>query len=415
MRALVVFGIASAALPLLGQVTYTREISRIFQAKCAICHRPNDIAPMSLETYEDAVNWAPDIKRVVETNYMPPWKPVEGHGRFNGSFALTADERQQILDWTTRDTPRGDEADMPPAAPPRSDWSLGDPDLVIKMKDSFSPPRGRDVYRCFVIPTGMEEDKYVTAMDIVPGNRKSVHHVIVYLDSSGEAEKLDGKDGTPGYECYGGPGVPLFEASANGIDLVGTLGGWAPGARAAFLPEGIGMRLDKRARIVMQVHYYTNVGVDPDRTSVGLYFSKKPIEKQLFFLPLVQPRLNIPAGSPDYTAHFSVTVPPFFDVKVINIFPHMHLLGREIKVEWARGDKRESLVYIDNWDFNWQGAYNYTEPVALPAFTNLSMACKYDNSLDNPRNPSNPPKLVTWGESTEDEMCVAFMGVVFGK
>jgi hypothetical protein len=175
----------------------------------------------------------------------------------------------------------------------------------------------------------------------------------------------------------------------------------------------MGIQLNKNARIVMQVHYYTQVSTEPDQTEIGIYFAKKPVERRLVFLPLVQTRLEIPAGAPNHTVNYNLNI-PLLSSKVVNIFPHMHLIGREIKVDAVMpGNRTVPLMYINNWDFNWQGPYTYKEPIAAPGFTNFRMTCTYDNSANNPRNPSNPPKVVRWGEGTEDEMCVAFMGVTF--
>ena len=175
------------------------------------------------------------------------------------------------------------------------------------------------------------------------------------------------------------------------------------------------MFLGKRTKIVMQIHYYTNVSTEPDQTTIGLYYSKGNVSQRLLFLPLIQTRLDIPPDNPKYAATASLLIPPLLDMKVINIFPHMHLLGTDIKVEANTLGKTNSLIWIDKWDFNWQGAYTYTEPVPLSAFTNLRATCTYDNSTANPRNPANPPKRVRWGEGTEDEMCVVFLGVTLDR
>jgi mono/diheme cytochrome c family protein len=398
------------------EVTYSKEVSRILQTRCGQCHRPGDIGPMSLQTYDDAVNYAPDIKRVVEAGIMPPWKPVQNHGFFRNSFALKPEEKTDLLAWIANGTPRGDEADLPPAAEAKGQWVLGEPDLTLKMPASFTPERGKDIYRCFVLPTGLDADKFVSAVDILPGNRAVVHHVILYLDSTGDAEKLDAKDEAPGYDCYGGPGFDLdFTSILQLLQNGFALGGWAPGTRPDFLPQGIGMKLGRSAKIVMQVHYYTNQRTGEDQTSLGLYFNKERVEKEMYWLPVVQPRLNIPAGNPAATATVDFTIPPFLDLKIINAFPHMHLLGTRIELDRIHRGDRENLILIDKWDFNWQGPYSYERQVAMPMGSTLRLKCTYDNSINNPRNPSNPLKDVKWGEGTEDEMCLALLGVTFDR
>lgn len=402
------------------QPTYTREVSRIIQGKCQQCHREGDIAPFALQSYDDAVLWAPDIKRVVNEGLMPPWKPVAGHGEFRDNYSLTTQEKQDLLAWIDGGTPKGADSDMPEPLPVRGDWVLGEPDKTIQMPEPFPTLRGRDMYRCFVLDPQLDEDKFISAVDVLPGNRKSVHHVILYLDTTGEAEQLDAKEDGPGYTCYGGPGTSLtgsINASnlSSLLSIGASLGGWAPGTRPHHLPDGIGMFLDKKAKIVMQVHYYTNLNTEPDQTRIGLYYSQKKVDRRLLYVPLVQTNLNIQPNVRDYTASFNFTVPLFLDFKVINIFPHMHLLGTEIKVEAIRNRQTVPMILIDKWDFNWQGPYNYVSAVDIPAFTQLRLTCKFDNTTSNPRNPSNPPKVVRWGEGTEDEMCLAFLGITLNN
>lgn len=415
MKWILWLGVAGA-LPLVGEVTYTREVSRILAERCTQCHRSGDIGPMALTTYDLAVSYAPDIERVVEAGIMPPWKPSEGHGKFLGAFALKQEEKLDLLSWIRNGTPYGNAADLPESQAPSGEWTLGEPDLLLKMPAAYSPQKGKDVYRCFVLPTGLTQDQYVNAIDVVPGNRRIVHHVLLYLDSSGEAEKLDAADAEPGYDCYGGPGFGLNGSNIIGLLLNGfTLGGWAPGARAQYLPAGVGMKLGRSAKVVMQVHYYTGGRSGEDQTAVGLYFNKEPVRKPLYYLPVVQTRLLIRAGDPASVATAEFPVMPFFDMKVINVFPHMHLLGTKIHLEKEYAGEKSLLIGIEQWDFNWQGAYQFLQPVAMPQLSRLRLRCQYDNSVNNPRNPSNPLKDVRWGEGTEDEMCLAFVGVTFDR
>ncbi|MFN7918800.1 MAG: hypothetical protein U0Q16_01815 [Bryobacteraceae bacterium] len=413
MRLALLLLLASAAF---AQITYNRDIAPIFAAKCQACHRTGDIAPFALDNFETATHWKEDIKYVVSEGIMPPWKPAPGYGEFRGNFSLTEEEKRRIIDWVDTGGTEGDDP-KPDTAAPRGDWVLGDPDAVFQMAEAYKPPRGKDMYRCFVIPTGFTEQKFVSAVDILPGDRKSVHHVILYLDTTGEAEKLDAADPGPGYTCFGGPGTSLEGLAVetllgNGV----TLGGWAPGTRPAFLPDGIGMHVPANARIVMQVHYYGRNAEAEDQTKIGLYYNKTPVDRRLIWFPLIQTKLNIPPGDSHYEAKAEFAVPPLLDNKVINVFPHMHLLGREIKVDAVMPDRKEvPLIYINNWDFNWQGPYSFMEPVQVPAFSRFRLSCTYDNTENNPRNPNNPVKNVRWGEGTEDEMCVAFLGVTFDR
>ncbi|HUS05592.1 MAG TPA: hypothetical protein VMZ52_04830 [Bryobacteraceae bacterium] len=392
--------------------TYSREIARITQSKCQQCHRPNDIAPFALMNYSDASTNAEDIKRVVSEKIMPPWKPVPGHGEFTNSYGLTDEERQTIIDWVNAGSPEGDTNDLPEAAPEKGEWQLGDPDLVLEMPEVYTVPRRQDVYRCFVIPTGLDADKFVSAVQVLPGNKQIVHHVLLFVDSTGQAEQLDAAEEGPGYTCYGGPGIDGSQGGiASILDLVSGLGGWVPGTRIQPLPEGVAIGLPKKAKIVMQVHYYPAGRPGPDQTRIGLYFSKAPVKQRLRYIPIVNTTFKIPPGESAKVVTQNFRIPFLFDAKAYQIAPHMHLLGRQIKVEFENRGERQDLIYIDDWDFNWQGFYNFVEPVNLPAGSNLKLTCTFDNTAGNPKNPSDPLRVVGWGEGTQDEMCLAFLGV----
>jgi hypothetical protein len=397
------------AVPAVAQPTYSQEVSRIMQEKCQICHRPNDIAPFTLMNYEEASTWAEDIRRVVTDKIMPPWKPVPGHGEFRGSYGLTDEERQTLISWVNAGAPEGDPSFLPEEKVPTGEWQLGDPDLIVEMSEPFTPARGKDVYRCFVVTNPFEEAVYVKAADVLPGNRRIVHHVILYMDDKGQAVKLDEKEEGPGYTCFGGP---EFDLSINSA-----VSGWAPGTMPRPLPDGIAVEIPKGGQLVMQVHYYTGGGGSgEDTTKIGLYFAKEKVERRLFYLPMVNTTFRIPAGAANHEVNAAFDVPPLFDGKLINIFPHMHVLGRKIQVSHVpRGDDAKPLIFIDDWDFNWQGFYTFQEPLPFGAFDSLRMTCTFDNSENNPRNPSNPLKDVRWGEGTEDEMCLTFVGVTFDR
>jgi hypothetical protein len=408
------FCLAAATCAFAQGPTYSKEVSRIFQAKCQICHRDGDIAPFALNTYDDAVNWAADIQRVITDGIMPPWKPVAGYGEFRDNYSLTADEKQTILSWIANGTPQGDPADLPDPVVNTGQWPLGVPDVVLTMQQEFTPPRGREIYRCFVLPeTGLDQTTYLSAIDVMPGNRQIVHHVLLYADTTGTAAKMDGQDGTPGYTCFGGPGIPidttnLFQA----LDNLSGLGGWAPGQRTHFLPDGIGIQLPANARIVMQVHYYPIGRTGPDQTRVGLYIAKNTIQKRLYHIPVVNTEFKVPPNEvKDVTAVFPPVRLPL-GAQAIFIYPHMHLLGRKIKVDlYDRENNVTPMIYEDNWEFNWQGAYTYVNPIAIPAYSQLKLTCTFDNTADNPKNPNDPIVAVGWGERTTDEMCLAFAGV----
>src|SRR5581483_7796467 len=288
-----------------------------------------------------------------------------------------------------------------------SEWPLGQPDVVLQMAQGFTPPIGQDVYRCFVIPTTMTEDTDMTAIDFIPGDREIVHHIIMYQDTTGTAQKLDGVDGQPGYTCFGGPGIDLSLQT----DVIA---GWAPGQRLAFLPDGIGIQVKKGGAFIMQVHYSPSRSTGEDVTRIGLYRATSKVKKHLFEVPIVNDTFTIPAGAANYVVKADFTIPLFFDAQTINIYPHMHLLGRQIQVTVdVPGKDTQPMIYENDWDFRWQGSYTYNQPVSLKSGSTVHLTCTFDNSENNTNNPNNPIVAVGYGERTIDEMCIALAGVTF--
>jgi hypothetical protein len=410
----VVWACALSSLAWAQGPTYSKDIAPIYQAKCQICHHDGDIAPFSLNNYDDAVTWATETRGSIINGTMPPWKPVAGYGDFRDNTSLAADEKQTILSWLTGGMPEGDPADLPDPVVYAGDWPLGTPDLALTVPQSFTPAVGGDVYRCFVLPdTGLASDTYLSAIDVMPGNRLIVHHVIIFADTTGTAAQLDGQDGMPGYSCFGGPGLPVDTTNIlQALDSLSGMGGWAPGTRAHFLPDGIGTLLPGGARVVMQVHYHPNGVTGPDQSQIGLYFMRSQIQKRLYHIPVVNMDFKVaPNTVQDVTAVFP-PVPLPLSAKAINIFPHMHLLGRKIKADLIDiSGNVTPMIYEDNWDFNWQGAYTYTNAIPIPNYSKVRVTCTFDNTAANPKNPNDPLVTVGWGERTTDEMCLAFVGV----
>lgn len=384
--------------------TYSHDVARIVYAHCSSCHRPGEVAPFPLLSYEDAKRRADGIAVVVEDRTMPPWKAVAGHGDFAGARVLTDAEIATVLDWVKAGCPKGDASEMP-AAPVFTDgWQLGTPDLVLKMPKAFKmPASGNDIYRCFVLPIPITEEKYVSAVEFRPGNRKVVHHAIFYLDGTGAARKLEDKsdDGQIGYPSFGGPGFPP----------TGALGGWAPGATPIPLPEGVAKPLKPGTDLVLQLHLHLSGKPEEEASTIGIYFAKKPPTRFAMGAIMGSKNIDIPAGDKDYHVTDTFRIPAA--VQLIGITPHAHYIGKKMRI-WADGPGgvKTDLLWIDDWDFNWQGQYRYKNPVHLAAGTLLHMDFSYDNSSDNPRNPSNPPKRVKQGEQTTDEMAFTFLQMI---
>lgn len=383
------------------EVTFSNQIVRIFQQNCQVCHHTGGIGPFSLMSYREARPYFRNIRKETQARRMPPWKPVAGHGEFLGERRLTQGEIDLIARWVDAGAPEGDPRDLPQRLEFPDEWSLGTPDVVLEPEGDFTvPAEGRDIYRCFSIPTRLLQNRHLTKLEFRPGNRAVVHHVLLFQDAVGASARLNAAgDPQPGYNCgaFVNPDI---------------LGLWTPGGEPQVFPPGVGIRTMAGSRVIMQVHYHSGGTPQTDRTQVGLYFNRDPIQKELLYLPVLNPLFVIPPGEARHTVTASFTVPPLVNARAISIFPHMHLLGREMRVEAVyRDGSRRPMIYIDDWDFNWQAIYYYRTPVPLPSFTRIELTAVYDNSAANPNNPYDPPRAARWGEQTTDEMCLAFIGI----
>jgi mono/diheme cytochrome c family protein len=396
-----------------GKVTYHRDVLPILQQNCQQCHRPGEVGPFSLMTYKEAVNWASDIKEYTQDRKMPPWKPTEGPA-FHNERKLTDRQITTLAQWVDGGTPEGDPGDAPPPKQFVEGWYLGQPDLVLTVPEEITiGPSGKDLFRVVALPTGLTEDKHVIAIEVRPGNKRVLHHTLNFFDTSGKARKLQEQeqrqrkpneiDGGPGYSVAMGLG---FRGEPG---QVGGLGGWAPGQLGRFLPEGTGYLLPKGADFVFQMHYHRTGRLEKDRTSIGLYFAKKPIQK-VFQSGVIEGRFwFIPPGEERFPVRGDIEL--MQDVKLFTVMHHMHMLGKEarITVHPPQG-KPWTLLAIKDWDYNWQETYLLKEPIELKAGTRLTVEAIYDNTARNPNNPFNPPQPVILGEQTHNEMCFAFLG-----
>lgn len=338
---------------------------------------------------------------------MPPWKPTDPHGTFEHERTLSDSEIETISSWVAGGVPEGKSSDLPEPITFPETWSAGTPNSVVQPSGAFPLEAGADdIYRCFPMVLQSSSDLYVRGYEVLPGNRSIVHHVLLFTDAQGQSQALDDADPGPGYTCFGGAGF------SNGL---GGIGGWVPGSQAEMFPLGTGVRIPAGARIVMQVHYSTSQvssqsgPLQPDLTRLGLYFSPVPLQ-EIGFLPVVNPFFSIPADDSHYEV--KAYLPIFSTVELVAIAPHMHLLGKEMTVvAHFPGGATQQLIRIDDWEFHWQGTYTYRTPITLPRGTLIELTAYYDNSENNPDNPAHPPVVVSWGERTTDEMCIAFLSV----
>jgi hypothetical protein len=381
-----------------GGVTFSRDVAPILYQHCASCHRPGQVAPFSLLTYADAAKRATLIATVTASRYMPPWEPEPGYGHFQGARRMGDAEIATLRQWAAAGAPEGNPAELPPAPDFPEGWQLGTPDVTLRMPQPFAVAAdGPDQYQCFVIPLRLTEDKYIRAIEFRPEARSVVHHALFLLDAGHIAARRMGAT----YPCFGTPG---FLPS-------GALGGWTPGMQPARMPEGLQMILHKGSDLVMQIHYHPTGKPETDQSELGLYFTDKPPTKWVADIALVSNHIDIPAGERAYQVrdHFETPV----DVEVVGIIPHAHYICKDMK-GWAilPDGRKKWLIWIRDWNFNWQEQYRYAVPMKLPAGTRFEMEFTYDNSEANPRNPNHPPKRVVWGPATTDEMAGLHVQVV---
>jgi mono/diheme cytochrome c family protein len=384
-------------------VTFNKHIAPIFFRTCVECHRPGEVAPFSLLTYADARKRAKTIQEVTSGRVMPPWKSVEGHGSFIGERRLSAKETDLIDRWVAQDKPEGDAKDLPATPAFKEGWKLGPPDIVVQMPEPYEvPAEGRDVYRNFVFSLEVPKGKYIKAAEFRPSNRKVVHHAELCVDVTGRARKKDEADPAQGYAGSTTPPGQLFP---------GSMATWTPGRDPLPLPEGISMPWKEGADFVMQLHLHPSGKPETEQSSVGIYLTDQPPQRSMVDLLLLDMKIDIPAGERSYRTRAELTLP--IDVETVGLFPHMHMIGRDFKVT-AHPPQGEPfpLLWINDWDFNWQVYYQYNAPMKLTAGTRIVMEGVHDNSSDNAHNPSKPPKRVTWGEQTTDEMSVVFLQVM---
>jgi hypothetical protein len=387
----------------MGDVTWSKDVAPILFQNCVQCHRAGQIGPMPLTDFAHASTFGPEILAAVKGKKMPPWKPTAG-GPFVGERGLSAGDIETIEKWVTSGTPEGDPAAVPELpAFPDGGWTLGEPDMILDAGADFEVSQEPDLYWHFVVENKWDEDKWVTALEIRPGNPRIVHHVLGYIDETGTARRLDKEDDDLGYR--GGGGFPGFVPT-------GEMGGWAPGQSAQALPPGVARKLKKGATLVLQVHYNNITGkTQKDRTQIGLWFAKEPVKRQLYQARIVNPFFRIPPGAKNHEVQS--TWPVSRDVEVIAVMPHAHLLGRTAKMTVETEDERTfPLVEISDWDFKWQDTYRFVKPVRLESGSRVRLTFTYDNSAENPNQLFKPPREIRWGEGTSEEMCLGYVNYV---
>jgi len=378
-----------------GSLTFNRSVAPIIFANCSWCHRPGQSAPFTLLNYADVKKHAADIARVTANRYMPPWLPEQGYGEFAGERRLSAEQLGIIQQWVKEGAPEGNPADLPPIPQWTSDWHLGPPDLIVR-PDAYSlAPDGRDVYYNFVVPIPTSAIRFVRGVEFQPGNPRVVHHSFIEIDQTRDARRLAEVRTPPGF--YG------METPEGVVMPGGQLLGWQPGKLASFTPPGLAWVLHTNTDLVLQVHMNPSGKPETVQPSVGFYFTGDAPTNSTFRLKLTALDLEIPPGLSNYVAEQSYELP--VDVSLTRVGAHAHYLCKDMQAyAILPGGKKEWLLWIKDWDFNWQGDYGYAKPVTLPKGSKVVMRYTYDNTANNIRNPNHPPKHVRFGTQSTDEM-----------
>ncbi len=379
------------------RVTFNRQIAPIIYRNCSACHRPGEAAPFALLSYQDAVKKGKMISKVTASHLMPPWKAEPASYPYRDERRLAEDDIALIQAWVNQGMPEGNAAERPEAPKFASGWRLGEPDLVVEMPAAYHVPAdGPDIYRNIAVPLGLTEDKWITAIDMRPSARAVVHHVLYFADPNGRAHEKPQQGTEPGFAGMRAGGATI------------SLGGWAVGTQPHFFPEGLALKLPNGSDLVVQYHFHPTGKPEAEKSLIALYFAKKAPERTLARIQMpptysLFSGLDIPAGEKDFVIRDSFTLPVAVDA--VGVGAHAHYLGKRMNMTATLpGGEAKTLLLIKDWDFAWQDRYFYQQLVPLPRGTRLEVEIHWDNSAENPRNPSSPPVRVTWGEESKDEM-----------
>ncbi len=384
-----------AAFLLLASVTFHQDVEPILQRRCQSCHRPGEIGPMPLLTYQQARPWAKAMRQAVELKKMPPWF-ASGGGPFHNNPSLTAQEIKTIAAWAEGGAPRGPAREAPQPVHWTDGWNIRSPDLVVAAQRPFAVPASGTVdYQFVILPLRTMEDHWVTAAEIRPGARSAVHHIVAYIREPGSPWLKD----APRNQAF----------RAQGVTTSDILAIYTPGQAPFQAPEGMAKRLPAGSELVLQFHYTPNGTAEMDQTSVGMVFSSKAPTRRVLTLQIGNAEFHIPPGDPNYRVSAGGTLPN--DALLLSMFPHMHLRGKAFEYEiTAEGGRAETLLRVQPYSFQWQLNYLLEQPRLLRKGTHLRFTGWFDNSPSNPFNP-DPLKEVRYGEQSWEEMMIGFFDV----
>jgi hypothetical protein len=408
------FGSSQASVNRAPVITFTRDVAPIIQKNCQVCHRPGEVAPMSFMNYKEVRPWARSIREKVVTREMPPWFADPQHGEFSNDCRLSQKEIDTIVGWVESGSMEGNAKDLPPNPKFTEGWQIGKPDVVLAMTQEFNiPSEGVIPYKYFAVPTNFTEDKYVQLAEIRSGDRAHVHHVIVsvrYPDGNPLPEA-----GELNLQALASSRPQAANAQARSAleDSDGRLVGWAPGEAPQIMRPGQAKLIKRGSVLIFQVHYTTNGEVGKDRSSVGLIFSKVPVEKRVITAGASARNLVIPPGDPNYESNGTFAFKE--DSHIESLHPHMHVRGKDFLYRLVYPDgTSKTLLSVPRYDFAWQLTYFFKEPVAAPKGSRLEALAHHDNSIKNKFNP-DPTATVRWGDQTWDEMMIGYLDYTIDK
>ena len=371
------------------EVTYSKHVAPILQNRCVNCHRPGQVAPFAMTSYDEVAGWAETIAQVIEDNRMPPWHASPDHGKFANARNLPDEEKRVLLDWVKAGAPEGDRNDLLAPKLFTDGWQLPrEPDLIVNMRDKpyDVPASGTVRYQYFSVDPKLTEDKWVTAAEIQPGERSAVHHVLVFAKTDSELRKFDGEGAF--------------------------LAAYVPGFLPQRYPTGMAKLLPAGAKLIFQVHYTPNGKAAKDLSRIGLLFADEASITHAVMTSEARKAggLIIPPNA-DNSRHEANSPKSQVDVQLLNLMPHMHVRGKSFRYELQTVDgRKETVLDVPHYDFNWQTSYQLAEPLSISAGSSLHVVAHYDNSENNLNNP-NPKATVRWGEQTWDEMLIGYFDV----
>lgn len=387
--------------------TFHKDVEPILQEHCQECHRPGEIAPMSLLSYDQARPWAKAIKQAVLTNQMPPWPADPHYGKFSNDRSLTKDQIDTLVAWADANAPEGNKADAPKPRTWVEGWNIGKPDAELEMPAPIDiPATGEVEYQYIVVPTHFTEDKWVQAVEFRPSNRTVVHHAVLFIRPPGDRWLADAKPGVP-YVPVAKTAAQRFNNTQGGFNDVLSI--YTPGMVPSVWEPGEAKQIKAGSDLVFQMHYTVNGKPAKDQTRVGLIFAKEPPQRRVITIGALNNQFSIPAGDPNFKAE--ATVPVLNPMTMISLFPHMHLRGKAFEYDLILPNgETKTLLKVDHWSLNWQLSYKFAEPIDLPPGAKIKATAWWDNSPNNPANP-DPKQTVTWGEQSFEEMFIGFVDV----